>query len=423
MEVAILHRKMANILWDKMGDAEKAKEHHEACLNILETESESVENARLYHDMAYMQWRNGDLVNARASAEKALLLAEKSSALDVVADACLDLCMLLRFSGDFKKCREYASRALKTALDNDYLEVAVLAYDRVGGFLPHEEYEKRLECFEKGLSLAKKVGDISRQSWFLGDLADTYLNMGELDKAITLGEEALALDKKVGSIAYTWSILGLLGIAYQILGEWGKSEQYYDEVAAISRKLTDLFPKADSHFVHGWLHFDKEEYAKARESFEKAYKMVERTGNRWVPVNYSQYLIWAFVELGEIERAQSLLEALQKFALETEDKSLNASEMALRAMLFRAQKKYGESIELFEKTLREWESIKANIWDAYLFARWVLCEYARVYLERNEEGDREKAFNLLNQALELFQKLDAKKDIEKIIAKKKLLTA
>ena len=82
-------------------------------------------------------------------------------------------------------------------------------------------------------------------------------------------------------------------------------------------------------------------------------------------------------------------------------------------MLLRAQKKYAESIELFEKTLKEWESIKANIWNAYYFARWVLCEYARAYLERNADGDKEKARSLLNRALEMFQKMGAKKDIEK----------
>jgi hypothetical protein len=53
----------------------------------------------------------------------------------------------------------------------------------------------------------------------------------------------------------------------------------------------------------------------------------------------------------------------------------------------------------------------------------VLCEYVRTYLDRNQEGDREKAHNLLNQALEIFQGIGAKKDAEKIIAKKKLLTA
>jgi KaiC/GvpD/RAD55 family RecA-like ATPase len=85
-------------------------------------------------------------------------------------------------------------------------------------------------------------------------------------------------------------------------------------------------------------------------------------------------------------------------------------------MLLRAQKKFDESVELFEKALREWESIKANIWDAYYFARVVLCEYARACLERNVEGGKEKAVSLLNRALEMFQKMGARKDIEKVEA-------
>jgi hypothetical protein len=46
-----------------------------------------------------------------------------------------------------------------------------------------------------------------------------------------------------------------------------------------------------------------------------------------------------------------------------------------------------------------------------------------MYLNRNEKGDKEKAYSLLDQALEIYKKIDAKKRIEKVIAKKKLLTA
>ena len=49
----------------------------------------------------------------------------------------------------------------------------------------------------------------------------------------------------------------------------------------------------------------------------------------------------------------------------------------------------------------------------YHFAKLYLNEYARVYLERNQEGDREKALDLLKEALEIFQKLGAKKEIER----------
>jgi KaiC/GvpD/RAD55 family RecA-like ATPase len=86
-------------------------------------------------------------------------------------------------------------------------------------------------------------------------------------------------------------------------------------------------------------------------------------------------------------------------------------------MLLRAQKKYGESINLFEGTLKEWEFMKANVWNAFWFARESLCESARAYLERNQLGDREKALSLLNRALEMFQKMGAKKEIEKVEAR------
>jgi serine/threonine protein kinase len=74
-------------------------------------------------------------------------------------------------------------------------------------------------------------------------------------------------------------------------------------------------------------------------------------------------------------------------------------------------------------SLREFEAMGARQWNMYAFARSVLYEHASMYLERNQEGDREKAHNLLNEALEIFQRIGAKKEVEMIIAKKKLLTS
>jgi KaiC/GvpD/RAD55 family RecA-like ATPase len=131
----------------------------------------------------------------------------------------------------------------------------------------------------------------------------------------------------------------------------------------------------------------------------------------------SQYLIWTYIELEEIDKAQNLVNNLRKIALDVRDEDLIANSHALTAMVFRAQKKWKESIEHFEESLQKHEALNARQWDVYNFAKMVLCEYARMYLERNEEGDKEKARDLLNQALEMFQKMGGKKDIEKVEAK------
>jgi tetratricopeptide (TPR) repeat protein len=175
----------------------------------------------------------------------------------------------------------------------------------------------------------------------------------------------------------------------------------------------------------GWLCLGRGEYAKAVEWFEKITAHLERAGAEkdLLVLRVASWLISAYIELGETEKAENQIDILRKLALETEDEQLIVTLNTLKAMLLRAQKKWDESLKLFEKNLQEWEALDARKWYVCVFAKMVLCEYARAYLERDKEGDREKAHSLLNQALEIFQKTGAKKDIEKVIAKKKLLTA
>jgi predicted ATPase len=413
---ATLHRKMANMLWNVVGDKDKAKEHHEAALRILEAEPESVELARVYKDSGHMLRRTGHLTEALSLEEKALRLAERLNAQGVIADSCQELALEYRQFGNFKKALEYANRALKIALDNNLLEI-LWAYDRVGAFLPPEEYEKSLDCYEKGLALARKIGDAGWQCNFLLRQADEYLNRGELNRVFALGEEGLSLARKIrGTFYVSWS-LAELGGAYLRLGEWDKSERYFNEAMNAAREIKEVPSIAGCYFGFGLLHLFKEEYAKAEESFEEALRIDEETGNKWGAYEDSWHLTWTFVQLGKIDEAQDLLDSSEKFALETDETWNKITVMVLRAMLLRARREYQESLDLFEKALRESESKRADIWNSYYFAKLLLSEYTRAYLERDQPGDRENADRLLSQALEIFQKIGAKKDIEKVEAR------
>jgi len=422
-DVSRLHRKMATVLWEEMGETEKAKEHQESALKILETEPENVELASLDEDIAHMYYRMGDMTNALSWAEKALELAKKLNDYGVIASSYTSLGTIFTYTGEKKKAIECLERALKIALDNGYFERALRAYNNLGVGLPAEENERAFECYQKGYELAKKVGDISMISFVGTSLANMYINMGNMNKALQLTEESVALDRKAGNIGQLYYSLVTLGLIYQILGEWNKSEQYYTEVFNITQKTKEFQGIASGYFFPGWLYFEKGEYVKAKELMEKGFEILEKAGAKYVRMSYIQFLILTYIELGEIEKAKNLIDDLHRYALEKKDKQLIANAYAVRAMQFRAQKKWEESIEYFEKCIQESEELNARRWNIYIFARYVLFEYARVYLERDQKGDREKAHSLLNQALEIFQRLGAKKDIEKIIAKKKLLTA
>jgi tetratricopeptide (TPR) repeat protein len=414
---------MANVFWSNLGNTEKAKEHHAEALKILEAEPESVELASLYEDMAGMvaMSATGDMAGALSLSEKAIDLAKKLNAYDVIAHSYMWATEISMWLGNRKKAQECCERALKIALDNGYLETAAWAYDDLPTSHLEKGRERRLECLEKGFELAKKVGSIEWISLIGLHLAQNYSGTGNMGKAVSMVEESVSLNRKVGNLTQlNWS-LTWLGLFCDMLGETEKSIQCFNEALSISQQLDDFQAIFGAFVALGWSYFRKEEYVKAKELMEKGYETVEKHGVKGI--RWSQWIIRNYIELGEIEKAKSLIDSLEEFALEGKDRTTVALAHALRGMLLRAQKKWKESIEQFEKSVQESEELGARQWNVYYFADWVLYEYARVYLERDQEGDKEKAHNLLNQALEIFQKIGAKKDIEKIIAKKKLLTA
>jgi len=413
-KISRLHLKMAHVLWSKVGDSSKAKEHHAQALDILQAQPESGELASLYEDMATMvsMGATGDMTEALSWAEKALELAERLDAHETIARSYLHLGDISAWLGDSKKAATCCEKALRIALDKGFTDTAVEAYNDLASFQPAGQNEKRSEYFEKGYELAKKVGDIFFQSWLGLNLAGIYYGSGDVSKAIALVEESVALDRKAGNTTHLSMSLAVLGIVHHLGGEWDKAEQCLRESLEISEKLDDFWSKWNSYYWYGWFCFDRGEFAKAKEFFEKGLQVLERHGAKGL-MGASQHVIWAYVELGELEKARNLLDSLQEFALKTGNKRLIARADVLNAMLFRAEKKWKESIDLFEKGLQEFEALGARRWDIYDLARMVLREYARAYLERNQEGDREKAHSLLNQALEIFQRVGAKKDIEK----------
>jgi len=357
----------------------------------------------------------GDMTGSRSWAEKALALAEKINDSEIIADSYMTLGYACLGTGDQKKAYECFERALKIALDKNYVDVALRAYHRLA-LEPSLKIEKFIEYFEKRMELSKKAGFIGSIAFSGCALAFSYaVYRGNMKDAVPLAEESVALSRKVGHPSTLCLSIGFLGVIRMILGELDKSEQYLREAFSFSQIAGDLETVAWGHLYPGLLHFEKGEYNKAREHFEMANEIFEKV----FTVQYigsflaSQYLIWTYIELGEIDKAQSLVNNLHKIALDVRDEDLIANLHALTAMVFRAQKKWKESIEHFEKSLQKHEALNARQWDVYWFAKMVLCEYARMYLERNEEGDREKAHSLLNQALEIFQKMGAKKEIER----------
>jgi len=420
--VARLHRKMANVLWSSQGDAGKARMHHEEALNILEKKPESAELASLFDDMSRFYFRTEDVPKARSWAEKALGLAKKLNAQEIIASSYSNLADALSLAEDMNRAAEYHEKALKIALDNGYVETAIRAYSSLSTLAPSLEVigsavnEKSFGLLEKAYELAKKAGDVHWVSFIGSALSDAYWGMGDMKRAILLAEESVALARKTGNIIDLSHSLNLLGQNYWITGEWDQGERLHEEALTLAQKAKDQQQIMMSHLFFATLYFWKSDGAKGKEHSEKAIEVAQKTGARSLEYWSKCVLVSSLVQLGELEKAKNLVDDVLEFALETKDTLLIAMSEFHIGTLFRDQKKWKESIESFEKSRQQFEALDARRFIAPWFSRF-LYEYALMYVERDQEGDREKARDLLNQVLEMFQKMGAEKDIEKAEAR------
>jgi tetratricopeptide (TPR) repeat protein len=421
---ARLHAKMAWWLWQTVGDRNKASEHHRMALEILEKEPESVELASLYEDISHMLWRTGQSGEALPWAQKALELAQRLNAPEVLAGCNNDLGTLSLKDGDLEEALKYYEQGLKIAVEKNLAPYASSLYNNLAELhWGRGDFQKMFESAKKGSDLARKVGGLYGLVWLDLMLAVCYAFMGEMQTAVSMLEDTLAMDKRIKSTGHISYAMGTLGVAYQWLGEWDKSLQCLIEARDIAKKVGEYQSYGNATLWLGELFMEMEDYAEAEKYLTESSSIFEKAKDTSGQFNeVFPALSRLYLKKGEIEKARELIEKAYAHATKTGNRLAVPHAELLKAMLFREQKNWEQSVQYFEKSLQGYKSFTAQKWYVHQFAE-LLYEYGLMYLDRNEKGDREKAYSLLNQALDIYKKVDAKKKIEKILAKKKLLTA
>ncbi len=423
--VARLHAKMAFVYWQFIGDKEKASEHHHMALEILEKEPESVELAALYEDISHMLWRSGkSFSESLFYAKKAFELAQRFHALEVLSHCFIDLMVLSMKSGEYDNTVEYHEQGLKIALENDFITDALTQYNNmVVNYSSMGQFQKMFETSQKGSELARKAGALYSRAWLDLNLAQSYGQMGEVKKAISIAEEIMALDKRIKYKVHLPMVITGLGWGYRILGEWERSLEYLMVALHVADEVGEYQLSSYVNVELGELHMEKGDYAQAEKYMKEAVRIDETAGDMDSKFGTDfPPLSRLYLKRGEVEKAKELMDETHEHAIKVDSKLLISRVGRLRGILFRQKKDWEESIRHFEVSLQGYKSMQAEKWNVIEFAD-LLYEYGLMYLEKNGEGDKEKAFLFLDQAMEIYQKVDAKKRIEETIAKKKLLTA
>ncbi|MGD8505409.1 MAG: tetratricopeptide repeat protein [Candidatus Bathyarchaeota archaeon] len=411
---ARLHVKMASLFWIWAADKEKASEHHNVALEILEKEPESTELASLYEDISHMLWRTGESEKALPWTHKALELAEKLNDPRVLARCYNDLGVLSLKSGEYEDATKYFEQGLKIDLESELLQDALTIYNNLSElYWLVAEYQRGFKTAEEGVQLAEKIGALGSFSWVSSTLAWFYIQMGELQKAISMLEDLSSLDKRIKFTAHVSYAMWGLGECYYWLGDLDKSLHLLMEARDIARKTKEYQASGMTTFSLGRLFVEMEDFAEAEKYLKESDNICEKAGETEFQRNWVfPALSKLYLRKGEVEKAKELIQSTYEFATRANSRSAIPCAQMLKGMLFRELREWEQSEQHFEKGLQGYRSINAQKWSVQQLAE-LLFEYGLMHLNRNKTGDKEKGLSLLNKALEIYQKMDAKKKVEK----------
>ncbi len=276
--LAAVHRKIGLFWWGR-GNREKAVEHFQRGLDLLAGEPESVEAALLYHELGRLHFRIGDDEQAILWAQKALELGQRLEAPEVISQASNTFGVSMARRGQLEEGIVQVEQSLQTALEHDLPAAACRAYTNLGMLLAAVDRERAIACCHEGLALAKKIGDLSQQSWLYASMASSFCSLvGDCTQGVEAAEASIALDQQLGQRNHLPIPLILLAQIHQCQDQLGESERYYLEACAIAEEIGEpqlLFPCYDGLAT---LYLAMGDTVRAEEYLAKGQEVCRRTG-------------------------------------------------------------------------------------------------------------------------------------------------
>ncbi len=387
--------------------------------------SESLEIAR----------RGLAVLGERATADRCRLLAVASQALSL--------------GGDHAAGQSMIDQALEMAdqLGEPRLTAHVLQYKAVLHWA-YMQGREQLQAGRRAVDLLRSVGD----PWFLADALWmrqwALLNLGSLDEAAEIGEELEPLATRLGH-------LGALLLAsrqrgsrnFMLTADINAFEEFARDDLEFGRGFD--FPWiSNSHTWLGLAHFWRGQWQKALEHFQEAVKLE--------PAGFYAGADWAFLFLsksysGDKDMAIAMLEEKRGDLPQPGQPSLMGSHTMLLVAVegLAMLDERGEAAQLYPQVLEaidtgallrqldlgllqtiagmaaaaggQWEKAEEHYETALRQAhelpnrmeqpevrRW----YARMLIDRDGPGDRDKARQMLTEAIEMYQKIGMPKHVE-----------
>jgi DNA-binding winged helix-turn-helix (wHTH) protein/tetratricopeptide (TPR) repeat protein len=407
---ARMHRRIG-VVWFTGTDGEpnltKSLLHRKTAVSLLETEIDSVEKAEAHSQYSWGLYSVLALNEAVTHGQRAVEIAERLKDFNETSRAYASLVLPLALRGDLAEAADYIDRAWHASFKatDPWIKAQVVLYPLCTTWTNRGW----LECWVKRMREYCLSSHITRYNITLNGCSalESALNGNPIE-----GGEAIKRmeDEILQRPTFTTHSLRFAGAALAVFGEWEKAEDVFVRALEVSEEGQFAFYIVDTCIYYGRFLLAASQNAKAEEVLTRGHAIAEDKGSvvqelSLLPLMCELSIISGRLKLAEqqLKRARAILAQPRPWH------GLAAPVFLAQGLLASAQGNWSEALKGFSgaRELEQTYGFPYN--EACILTKW-----GQMYGETKQRGAAERRRELLAQALSIFQRCSAKKDVEKV---------
>jgi tetratricopeptide (TPR) repeat protein len=396
--------------WDGAKE-DKALDHLEKMAAITEKDPDSMEKALVYQRTSHLYLHRGQPATTLAWAQKAV---DVFTRLGVPMGTSLGTA--LTYTGRIEEGIAYNEKNWESVVKaSNPLIISLLGHELSLTLALMRNVSRAREWGERALPKVIKAGRFY-EGYLRRPLTLIYVLSGEFSKA----REACQAEKKIESktlVGCYFEDAACIGFHHLHQGEWDRAREYLEWVMPVHQERNSVAAVGACAFTLGSLEMEQKNYPEAEKLLLKSLDICRKGGNvifeLWVlPVLCELYLKMKQPEkaAGYVDRGFELLKPDQNWY------GLPAPIYMAKGMLATQKQDWKTATEFFEKAIHLNRQYQLPWDEAKTF-----YELGMMFLGKDRAGDRESAREKFGRALEIFERIEAKRDIEKVRTQKELL--
>ncbi|NOZ04868.1 MAG: tetratricopeptide repeat protein [Chloroflexi bacterium] len=330
-------------------------------LDMADDTIKTVERARVYNDMGWVNYRQGQSRKALSWAVRALEILEGTEHYQDIASAYNRLVAVYYQTGQWTKAIEFAEKGLQLREQIGYTYGVANSLGNLAALLTIEgAWDRALACVERSLHYSEQMGDIEGIAVSYNNLGLIYRDRGDFERANEALNKSLAEAERIRNpllMVFAYNNLGHLALSR---GDHQTAQGYLRQSQSLATEIGSKEQLSEALWLMAESLVESKKYEEARalalEAIDLA-KQVQSTNNRGAALRTLGKLC---LQSGNLSDAEEYLVAARTIYQSPQHPFELAKTRLLLAELRREQQRLPEAHKLLDQATETFQKLQAN---------------------------------------------------------------